>query len=388
MLDAKICDWLMHNADAPIRYRVAREILKEAHTAKSIEAELLENPVVCLWLKNLASTAPLQHRATSMEHGSMDACLENALYKCARLGLHGGLKPLVDAVEYYIETIGNHKGGSFRNDFNKTLSANLMGMAGIENDAVLTYRLGLLDEMYGFAKQRNYDIYISAAERAGLTGIPPNWRSRNDFMRNDFFTEFGTWCPFPLIYDFMGLYSLYDLNNAKIDEKINAIIDYVSSDDFHRKITDGYGITISNESHITGKNDYDKNLYRGMGWSPHYPGWFDVADYIANAVVNAGHTGKPYVPRLLCFAELASRYPSAVKTKWFGELLTRLEGYKTEAGTYIFPKEWLPEKTGYAVCGFHMSYGENRRKKNWCEIESTFYMQLITSKKEEDNDGA
>ena len=114
-----------------------------------------------------------------------------------------------------------------------------------------------------------------------------------------------------------------------------------------------------------------------MGWSPHYPGWFDVTDYIANSVVSVGHTGKPYVPRLLFFAEVVSHYPVAVKTKWFGKLLNHLENYKTEARTYIFPKEWLPEKTGYAVCGFHMSYGENRRKKNWCEIESTFYMQLL-----------
>lgn len=28
MIDTKICEWLMENADAPIRYRVAREFLK------------------------------------------------------------------------------------------------------------------------------------------------------------------------------------------------------------------------------------------------------------------------------------------------------------------------------------------------------------------------
>jgi len=27
--------------------------------------------------------------------------------------------------------------------------------------------------------------------------------------------------------------------------------------------------------------------------------------------------------------------------------------------------------------GRHLSFGENRRKKNWREIESTFYMQLL-----------
>ena len=46
MINTKICDWLMDNADAPIRYRVARELLKDEKTAKKIEPELFENKVV------------------------------------------------------------------------------------------------------------------------------------------------------------------------------------------------------------------------------------------------------------------------------------------------------------------------------------------------------
>lgn len=41
MIDLKACEWLLTNADAPIRYRVARELLKDADAAKKIEAELL-----------------------------------------------------------------------------------------------------------------------------------------------------------------------------------------------------------------------------------------------------------------------------------------------------------------------------------------------------------
>ena len=377
MFSMKICNWLMDHADAPIRYRVAREILSDESATKGVEAELLEHSAVGLWLKNLTSADPMQHHATSMAHGSMDSCLENALYKCTRLGLHGGLQPLIDATEYYIATLKNNVGRPYRDDFNKIVTAGLFAMAGIEDEVFLACKLGLLDEMYYFAKQNRYDIYISEEERAGLAGVPLNWRSREDFIKKDLASKFGTWCPFPLIYDIMGLYGLYGLGEEGINQKINTVLSYISNDNFHSKITDGYGITISNESHITGKSDYGKNLYRGMGWSPHYPGWFDVPDYIANAVVSVGHTRKPYVPRLLFFAEVVSHYPVAVKTRWFSKLLAHLENYKTEAGTYLFPKEWLPEKTGYAVCGFHMSYGENRRKKNWCEIESTFYMLLL-----------
>ena len=103
-----------------------------------------------------------------------------------------------------------------------------------------------------------------------------------------------------------------------------------------------------------------------MGWDPKYPGWFDIEKL--NSDQGAG---------LLFFAQYISKYPPARKTKWFNNLLCCLEKYKTKNGTYIFPKEFLIEKTGYAVGGKHMSFGENRRKKNWAEIESTFYMQLL-----------
>lgn len=104
-----------------------------------------------------------------------------------------------------------------------------------------------------------------------------------------------------------------------------------------------------------------------MGWDPKYPGWFDLPSYM--------ETGN--VPKLLFFAQYISKYPIAKKTKWFSDLLNYIEKYRTENGTYLFPVTWLKESTGYAVLGHHMSFGENRKKKNWREIESTFYVQLL-----------
>jgi hypothetical protein len=295
-------------------------------------------------------------------HGMFDTCLENAMTKCVHLGLHGGLPQLVTAADYHISAIKNYKDRPFRNKYNgfsAILSASLLSMAYIKKPFIQDCMTGLLDEMYSFTKTRNFDIYISAGERAALKGVPPNWKKRGDFIQYDLVDRFG-FC-FPLIYDIMGLYVLYDLNDPQTDKKINEIIDFISNDDFHTKISAGYGILIA---------DPTKRIYHGMGWSPHYPGWFDVADCLDKADANTGAL-------ILFFAEYISNYPIAAKTKWFAGLTAYLEKYKTENGTYIFPKEWLPEKTGYAVNGFHMSYGENRRKKNWCEIESTFYIQSL-----------
>ena len=98
-----------------------------------------------------------------------------------------------------------------------------------------------------------------------------------------------------------------------------------------------------------------------MGWSPHYPGWFDVAYYVENSdegsAPNGAHTENRYIPKLLSFAENIAKYPIAVKTKWFSDLLCCLEKYKIENGIYAFPKKWLTEKKGYAVGGHHLSFG-------------------------------
>ena len=71
--------WLMDNADAPIRYRTARELLHDSVAAHLLEGELLAHPVVLLWLAHLKPQTPPQHRWK--EHGSFDDCLENAIFK-------------------------------------------------------------------------------------------------------------------------------------------------------------------------------------------------------------------------------------------------------------------------------------------------------------------
>jgi len=45
MTNTKICDWLMDNADAPIRYRAALEFLKDKKTAKTIEPVDIANEI-------------------------------------------------------------------------------------------------------------------------------------------------------------------------------------------------------------------------------------------------------------------------------------------------------------------------------------------------------
>lgn len=356
MIDEKACAWLMDNAEAPIRYRVARELLEDGQAARKLEGALLEHPAVALWLAHLRPKTPPQH--ANMPHGSFDFNLENALTKAARLGLHGGLPQVAGAAGFYVremEKVFTQR--PFRNKFtgfNGALTANCLLMAGIQTDAVRACALGNLDELAVFAEQKDYDIYLSPEERAKLTGVPACWTDCTHFIRPELVDKRG-FC-YPLIYDLLGLFALYALGDAEVNRKIDTVLAYITCDEFHEKIIEGYGILVAG-----------KRTYHGMGWDPKYPGWFDVLEYFRNG----------NIPKLLFFADIISHYPQARKTKWFADLLAQLDAYRTGADTHEFPKEWLPEKTGYAALGHHMSYGENRRKQNWREIESTFYVQSL-----------
>jgi hypothetical protein len=285
------------------------------------------------------------------------------MLKIVQLGLHAKMPPVADAVQNYINIISNTPlRKPYRKDvlvnfqgFGFIIPAYMLALAGFKNSAVLKFLLGSLEEMHVFAGKGDCNIYLSPDERARLKAVPKNWADAKHFTRPELFDEFGL-C-WPMIYDIVGLAKLYGAHNPETDRKIDVVINFITNDDFHNTIPDGYGILIPG-----------KRKYYSHGWDPKYPGWFDVNEYINISTS---------VSKLLFFAMHIAKYPIAQKTKWFSDLLCCLGKYKTENETYIFPKEWLAEKQGYAVLGSHMSFGENRRKNNWREIESTFYMQLL-----------
>ena len=146
MTSSSMYDWLMDNADTPIRYRVLREFLKDEKAAMNMETELFENPAVGYWLKNLKPETPPQH--WSMEHGSFDFCLENALPKLVQLGLHSGLLPLADAIRFYLDKMEmSSSGGPYRsndgfslgaanNGFTSIIISNVLILAGFTNTSI------------------------------------------------------------------------------------------------------------------------------------------------------------------------------------------------------------------------------------------------------------
>ena len=300
MVDEKICAWLLKNADAPIRYRVFKELLGDAKAAQDMEAELLETPVVLQWMGNLKPKNPPQHHW--MEHGSFDFCLENAMLKAVQLGLHGGMPQVVDAVAYYLDKMESvsmqipARDIDFRSGFDCILTSNLLSLAHINNAAVEHYMQVSLDELHRFAQKADYELYYTEDEKSGLKGIPKVWKNRK-IIKRSLLCESG-YC-YPFIYDIVGLHTLYALKNREVTDKINAVIGYISTDVFHDTVPDGYGIIPA-----------DKNKYFSMGWDPKYPGWYDVERYLAEG----------NVPKLLFFVQHIVKYPAARETSWFKTL--------------------------------------------------------------------
>lgn len=347
--------WLLENADLPIRYRVLRELNGDDDAAGIIECDLLEHPEVSRWLKNLKQDAIGHPR--ERYHGFMDGQFENAVQKCVQLGVHAGLSVMRDAAGFYLEALvqnaANRQKRNGDSAFYSIMSSNLLALAGFDDWTVKNYMLGSLDELSDFTCRESYDIYINDTERDKLPGVPSIWKQQN-FIRQELIAEHG-FC-FPLIYDIIGLHKLYKLSDKTVTAKLDGVIRYIADDRYHHNIRDGYGILIAG-----------KRRYLSMGWDAKFPGWDGASAYL----------GGSYASFLLYFALHISNYPPAVQTSWFQDVCRQLDTFRTESGTYLFPATWLIEKTGYAVGGQHMSFGENRHKKNWREIESTFYMALL-----------
>ena len=348
MTDIQIVDWLLENAGEVIKYRVAKEFLsgKENFNIEKMQEELLENPDIQLWLKNLKPELPFKW---NLIHGSFDWQFENAMMKTIQLGLHAGITQVDEIAKYYLKylEIESSKTENKRELFDSIIVASMLLTAGYTDDIVIDFMKNSLDVLSKFTDSGNYDIYVE--NREDYKGLPKNWKD-SSIIKPQLLKEYG-FC-YPMVYDLIGLSSMYSLGDCKINEKVDSVIKYIVSDDFHNKIRDGYGILVAGQGR-----------YHSMGWDPKLPGYFDVSDY-----------AKTSPHKLLYFADILSRYPIAVKSRWYRDVISHLEQFKTEIGTYCFPKEYLREKSGYAVQGFHLGLGENKRRKTWCEVESTFIM--------------
>jgi hypothetical protein len=186
-------------------------------------------------------------------------------------------------------------------------------LSGYMTEEINSSMLRRLNVLYTAAKERIFDIYQDAIK---LPKRPEMWEDRGILKDelNPFSDEAAK--PLPTIYDLSALaYFRYYVNDAAVLDKIEDIADYILDPDF-QKIPEYYGL-------IWVKS---RRTYNACGWCPKLP------LYNENEKV------------LLNYLHMMSNFKAALKSEWFCEGLNYLEQFRTEKGTYLFPKEFLSRK--------------------------------------------
>ncbi|MCL2189303.1 MAG: hypothetical protein FWC16_13415 [Defluviitaleaceae bacterium] len=330
-------DWLMANADAVVRYRTQAELMPISNKA-SLQGALAALLVLPQVQKRLDLLKNLDFNRT---HGSDSTHLENVLPMLNDFGLYHGM----DAFDHAVGNISDIAEIVLNEGYDKLIAYPFLIRSRFPMSGLMDYAIGRVNTIYSFTRHMDFDIYDDPQNHKG---VPKAFRDRpiiKPSIACDTVSG-GVNIRVPLIYDIVMFAEIYDYACAEIREKIDNIIKYTISPEYDI-VVPMYGILPA-----------PPRKYYAMGWDCKKP--FNDGQGYAN----------PNLQRLLLY----SRFPAATKSTWFANAIDYLTQYKTPNSTYIFPKNYLVEKDCNWVLGMHMSLAENRRKKQYAEIESTFYM--------------
>lgn len=336
-----LADRLMSEGGAIIRFRAARDILgwPEDRLAP-LRAALYENPVTQKWLQTLS-------RETHFNgvHGSKDSCIENALQKLVQLGCRAGdpeLDDVVGPIPDWLDVASNARMPSPFITFKETLIAGHLANAGYGDHGEVSSRLrARLDTVHAHAITGDTDIFRPRSDYGKLPGA---FEGRG-VIRDDLYNNGNL--KLPWIHDVLG----WSDASMKVDQgMLDDILDFILSDDY-QALPWGYGILM-----------VDKRRFLAMGWS-----------------IKLQKPGPELIRRrqagsFLWQLSILSSFQRVRESTWFTNSLEHLDQFRKSDGTWQFPPDYLNEKTHqYMVGGGHMGLGENRRKKNWRWLESTFW---------------
>lgn len=212
-----------------------------------------------------------------------------------------------------------------------------------------------LNAIHKVATENLYDIY---QDESKLPKKPQVWAEIG--VLKDELNPFKETAekPLPTIYDIWSLAYYIDLcSDPEKTKKMNDIVTYVLSPEF-QKIREGYGLIWVE----------DRRIYHACGWSPTLP-LYEVEGRSTQSC--------PYP--LIDYLDFMSHFKVAHESKWFNDFLYFFEQFKTENGTYRFPKEYLRKK--YVDKAFlnetNMSLKRNERELLKRELVSTMKMVEI-----------
>ncbi|MFC1921240.1 hypothetical protein ACFLYQ_05925 [Chloroflexota bacterium] len=358
MNDEELINWLLTNGGPVIRYRTATELMATPGSVDIglLRKELLSSALVKSWFEHAIPSL-----AFNYIHGSKATTFENVMGKLTDLGLRRGVPEFDQYTLPYRKWLSenvNRPPAHISSIFIRTLIAAFLARAGYNDEpAVGTVLRNRLETIHDFVRQGSYDIYVDPAD---YPQMPRSFQKKP--LINPMLSRDGN-LSLPLIYDIIGLAAYLPEYGTEDDwVKATTIFKYVLNDQY-QKLHPGYGI-------LRTKN----GRYYAIGWAVWLPGSFGDPSYETRRGWSSLRILGAFIQRLI----LMGQFSAAIRHPWFVNSMNHLQGLKTENGTYLFPRSYLPEKPiGYWVTGARMALEENRRKGLALVLESTFWMMKL-----------
>ena len=359
MRTQELYDWLLEHGGPVIRYRTATELVPPAKSpgAPRLAEELMQSPLVRMWLDRLVPASfltemPEQKIWALIEvHSAAPAALENVIPKLTGFGLRRGMPEFDQRILPYrrwVEKNSEHRPSHIHELSILGLTTVFLAHAGYVNEPGVAANLrNRLDIVYDFVRRGDYDIYVM--ERGNV----PKVSRGHPLIRPDL-TRGGV-VSLPMIYDIVGWAAYLSGRDAGDDwAKADAVINYILCEEYQR-LPFGYGVMTDGAGG-----------FWSLGCSIHMPGFTDSLSPERSKALRV------WLADLLMSFRAARRHP------WLRESLDHLEGFRTERGTYLFPRSYLQERTqGMWINGHRMGLEENRRRSLALELESTFWMARL-----------
>ena len=364
--------WLMQNGGPVIQYRTATELAGDLDVdVAPLEQKLLESKDVNFWLDKLISYEVRIEQTkkrvinSSFMHGSRDFNIEVVLPKLAQLGLHAGMNVLDERTDSWLQVLEQALEASYDDIYaddkrflsqvylhydNQIVVGASLALAGYYDSVVQTHLNRRLNSIYETVKAGTYDIY---EEPSKYDIHPGEWGDH--ILKWQLYHDGDIKLPF--VHDVFGFAIMYRrTNDMVITDKIDTVIRWILRPE-HQRLCYNFGYIRA--PHGLGKS---------VGWKVDLPGYegfdlrFDPID-------------------LLIRCWMMAHFKPARNHQWFTNCIKHLESFVTNKGTYIFPSRYITERgnRGYWVFGARMGLGENRRRRVWRELESTFWMLKIKS---------
>lgn len=344
--------WLLENGGPIIRFRTLVDIFGEQDIGVVSRAlkEMVESSEVVKWLDLIEQSLEFND-----VHSGRQNAFENVVGKLVQLGWRAGLQPFDSKTlpfRVWLSENVDKEPEAAHEVFKRTLIASVLARAGYQTvEAVQKQVLSRLNTVHKFAENPDFaQIYVDKSEYRGI----PKGLANHELIDPQLYPEQRFALPWIHdVYAFSHLNSV--LENQRNREKVEQILEMVLTPEY-QSLPWSYGIA-----------KYGKRYYV-LGWAVHLPGYSKAPE------------GRLFAELLLVLDTL-SPFTCIRKSQWFQNSMKYLEEYRTDEGTYSFPRTWLPEKrSGYWIGGEYMAYDERKGKPNVIEIESTFRVLSIRNR--------